>query len=72
MSRVFLAVERQLGRHVVIKALSPELASSVSAERFAREIDTAAQLQDPQIVRLDRRRPAGSGAPRHRPEPSRR
>ncbi len=52
MARVFLALERQLGRHVVLKVLSPELASSVSAERFEREIRTAAQLQDPRIVPL--------------------
>jgi eukaryotic-like serine/threonine-protein kinase len=52
MSRVFLGTERQLGRLVVLKALSPELACGVSSDRFEREIRTAAQLQDPRIVPL--------------------
>ncbi|MEP6991638.1 MAG: hypothetical protein ABJA80_11975, partial [bacterium] len=38
MSRVFVAVETALDRKVVIKVLAPELAASVSADRFAREI----------------------------------
>jgi len=52
MSRVFLAEERALGRRVVVKVLSPDLAASISAERFDREIRLAAQLQDPRIVPL--------------------
>jgi serine/threonine protein kinase/dienelactone hydrolase len=52
MSRVFLAEERSLGRRVVVKVLSPDLAASISAERFDREIRLAAQLQDPRIVPL--------------------
>ena len=50
MSRVFLAHEQRLGRKVVVKVLSPELAAEVSAERFEREARTAAKLQDPRIV----------------------
>jgi TolB-like protein/tetratricopeptide (TPR) repeat protein len=50
MSRVFVALETRLGRRVVIKVLSPELAAAVSAERFEREMRIAAQLQDPRIV----------------------
>ncbi len=50
MSRVFLAEERALGRKVVIKALPPEIAAAVSAERFRREIQLAASLQHPHIV----------------------
>ncbi len=50
MSRVFLAMESALGRRVVIKVLTPELAQGLSAERFAREIKLAAALQDPHIV----------------------
>jgi len=34
MSRVFLAVETALGRQVVVKVLLPELAASVSVNRF--------------------------------------
>jgi serine/threonine-protein kinase len=52
MSRVFLAEELALGRKVVIKVLPPEPGASVSAERFRREIQLAAQLQHPHIVPL--------------------
>ena len=50
MSRVFVAEEHRLGRRVVIKVLSPELAADVSSERFERETLVAAKLQDPRIV----------------------
>lgn len=50
MSRVFLAEERALGRHVVVKVLSPDLAAGVNFERFKREILLTAQLQHPHIV----------------------
>ena len=52
MSRVFLAVERRLGRTVVIKVLSPDLAQTLNAERFEREIRVAASLQQANIVPL--------------------
>ena len=52
MSRVFLAEDTRLGRHVVVKLLSPELGAGVSAERFEREIRLAARLQHPHIVPL--------------------
>jgi tetratricopeptide (TPR) repeat protein len=47
---VFLAEERALGRKVVIKALPPEVAAAVSADRFRREVLLAASLQHPHIV----------------------
>ncbi len=50
MSRVFVAEETSLGRKVVVKVLSSELAAELSAERFEREVRLAAQLQHPQIV----------------------
>ena len=50
MSRVFVAQDISLGRRVVVKVLSPELASGVNGERFRREILLAAQLQHPHIV----------------------
>jgi serine/threonine-protein kinase len=50
MSRVFVARENALGRDVVIKVLAPELSAAVSAERFTREIATAARLQQANIV----------------------
>lgn len=52
MSRVFLAEETRLGRKVVVKVLSPELAAGVSTERFQREIRVAASLQQANIVPL--------------------
>ena len=52
MSRVFVAMENPLRRPVVIKVLSPELAATLSAERFKREITLAARLQHPHIVPL--------------------
>src|SRR4051812_35682727 len=52
MSRVFVADERALGRKVVVKVLSHELAGGISAERFNREIQVAASLQHPNIVPL--------------------
>jgi serine/threonine-protein kinase len=52
MSRVFLAEDRVLGRRVVVKVLSPEIAASLSDERFTREIRFAASLQQANIVPL--------------------
>ena len=50
MSRVFLADEVRLGRKVVIKVLSPDLAQGINAQRFEREILLAASLQQANIV----------------------
>jgi eukaryotic-like serine/threonine-protein kinase len=50
MAQVFVGEDHDLGRKVVIKILPPELAASVSAERFRREILTVARLQHPHIV----------------------
>ena len=52
MSRVFLATENRFNRKVVVKVLSPDLAAGVSAERFEREIQLAARLQQANIVPL--------------------
>ena len=52
MSRVFLATEVALGRQVVIKVLTPELAAGVNRDRFRREVQLAAGLQHPMIVPL--------------------
>ena len=52
MARVFVATDSALGRRVVVKLLSPELAADLSAERFAREIKLAASLQQANIVPL--------------------
>jgi eukaryotic-like serine/threonine-protein kinase len=50
MSRVFVAEETRLRRKVVVKVLSPELAQGISVERFEREIQTVAALQQANIV----------------------
>ena len=52
MSRVFLAEDVRLGRTVVVKVLAPELAGTISTERFEREIRVAASLQQANIVPL--------------------
>jgi TolB-like protein/tRNA A-37 threonylcarbamoyl transferase component Bud32/Tfp pilus assembly protein PilF len=52
MSRVFLAMDRQLGREIVMKVLPPEVAAELSADRFRREIQLAAKLQHAHIVPL--------------------
>jgi eukaryotic-like serine/threonine-protein kinase len=50
MSRVFAAREIGLDRRVVIKVLPPDLAAGVNIERFRREIQLAARLQQANIV----------------------
>ncbi|MEO5568021.1 MAG: protein kinase, partial [Gemmatimonadaceae bacterium] len=52
MSRVFMARETGLGRAVVIKVLPEETGAAVSIDRFKREIQVAAQLQQANIVPL--------------------
>lgn len=50
MSRVFVARDLALGRDVVVKIVAPELSETLSAERFAREVQVAARLQQANIV----------------------
>jgi tetratricopeptide (TPR) repeat protein/tRNA A-37 threonylcarbamoyl transferase component Bud32 len=50
MSRVFLVRDAKLNRDIVVKVLPPELAWSLSIDRFQREIRIAASLQHPHIV----------------------
>ena len=50
MSRVFLAMETRLRRRVVVKVLAGEVAAGVNADRFEREIQVAASLQQANIV----------------------
>ena len=50
MARVFVATETALGRRVAVKVLPPELTHDLSAERFRREVQLAAQLRHPLIV----------------------
>ena len=50
MSRVFLARDRALGRDVVIKTVAIDTGLDLSTQRFAREIELAARLQQANIV----------------------
>jgi len=52
MAVVFLAHDQKLGRSVALKVLRPELAASLGAERFLREIEIAAKLTHPNILSL--------------------
>src|SRR5260221_1556836 len=52
MATVFLAQDLKHDRSVALKVLDPELAASLGAERFLREIRIAARLQHPHIVPL--------------------
>jgi serine/threonine-protein kinase len=52
MAIVYLARDRKHGRPVALKVLRPELAATLGAERFLREIQVAASLTHPHILGL--------------------
>jgi eukaryotic-like serine/threonine-protein kinase len=52
MATVYLASDIRHDRKVAIKVLRPELAASIGADRFLREIKVAAKLQHPNILPL--------------------
>jgi serine/threonine-protein kinase len=52
MAVVYLAHDRKLNREVALKVLRPELAASLGAERFLREIEIAAKLTHPNVLAL--------------------
>jgi serine/threonine-protein kinase len=52
MATVYLAQDLKHERQVAVKVLNPELAQSLGAERFLREIKTAAHLTHPHILPL--------------------
>ena len=52
MATVYLARDLKHGRSVAVKVLRPDLAATLGAERFLREIQIAAQLQHPHILLL--------------------
>jgi len=52
MAIVYLAHDIKHDRHVAIKVLRPELAASLGADRFLREIKIAAKLTHPHILPL--------------------
>ena len=59
MSTVYLAEDLRHQRRVALKVLREDLAASVGAARFTREIAIAAQLQHPNIVPLHESGEAG-------------
>ena len=50
MATVYLAEDLKHERQVALKVLLPELAHSLGADRFQREIKLAARLQHPHIL----------------------
>src|SRR5580765_3000987 len=50
MAKVFVADDPAVGRRVVVKVLSPDLAAGVNTDRFKREIQVAVSLHHPRIV----------------------
>jgi len=52
MATVYLAEDLKHHRKVALKVLRPELAVTIGAGRFAREIEVAARLQHPNILPL--------------------
>src|SRR5204863_164520 len=52
MATVYLARDARHDRRVAVKVMHPELASTVGADRFLREISIAARLQHPHILGL--------------------
>src|SRR5438093_8635689 len=52
MATVLLARDLQQDRPVALKILLPELAQTVGADRFKREIRVAARLQHPNILHV--------------------
>ncbi|HEY7686464.1 MAG TPA: serine/threonine-protein kinase, partial [Gemmatimonadales bacterium] len=52
MAIVYLAQDLKHRRLVAVKVLRPELAVTLGAERFLREIETAARLNHPHILAL--------------------
>ncbi|HEX9754878.1 MAG TPA: serine/threonine-protein kinase [Gemmatimonadales bacterium] len=52
MATVYLARDPKHNRRVAVKVLRPEVAASIGAQRFLREIEIAAQLQHPHVLTL--------------------
>jgi serine/threonine protein kinase len=52
MATVHLALDVRHNRYVAVKVLKPELAASLGAERFLKEIEIAARLTHPHVIPL--------------------
>ena len=67
MATVWLARDLRYDRLVALKVLRPELAESLGAERFLREIMLAARLQHPHVVSVYDSGEINTAAPRGGP-----
>jgi len=52
MATVYLARDPKHNRMVALKVLKPDVAASIGADRFLREIEIAARLQHPHVLTL--------------------
>ena len=50
MATVYLAIDQKHKRKVAVKVMRPELAATLGAERFLREVEIAGQLSHPHIL----------------------
>ena len=50
MATVYLATDVKHHRHVAVKVMRPDLAATLGAERFLREVEIAAQLNHPNVL----------------------
>ena len=50
MATVYLAEDPKHHRKVAVKVMRPDLAATLGAERFLREVEIAAQLTHPHIL----------------------
>src|SRR6476620_4443004 len=50
MATVYLAHDLRHDRAVAIKVMSPELTTTIGAERFGREVKIAAKLSHPNVL----------------------
>ena len=61
MATVYLAEDTKHHRQVALKVLHPDLAVSLGAERFRREVQLAARLQHPHILSIHDSGETGDG-----------
>ncbi len=50
MATVYLAIDQKHKRRVAVKVMRPELAATLGADRFLREVEIAGQLSHPHIL----------------------
>src|SRR5829696_3630218 len=70
MATVYLATDVKHRRHVAVKVMRPDLAATLGAERFLREVEIAAQLNHPHILPVHDSGEVPAEHPQRRGEPS--